>query len=87
MRRAFPETPLARHAFARQYANAMTLDEIEIAANELPSAKKAELLLFLAESLRRDQAPLPTPREFTERQLTEWMDEDEAAMRRFEAGS
>jgi hypothetical protein len=65
----------------------MTLTEIENAANELPAGKRAELLLFLAESLRRDQAPLPKPREFSEEQLQTWMDEDEEAMRRFRAGA
>jgi hypothetical protein len=64
----------------------MTLGELENAANELPVAKRTELLLFLAESLRREQAPLPRPREFSDEQLKDWMDEDEEAMRRFRAG-
>ncbi len=64
----------------------MTLSELENAANELPAAKRTELLLFLAESLRKEQAPLPRPREFSEVQLQAWMDEDEEAMRRFRAG-
>jgi hypothetical protein len=65
----------------------MTLTEIEEAASELPTAKKTELLLFLAESLRKEQAPLPAPRQFSKEQLDQWMDEDEASMRRFQAGT
>jgi hypothetical protein len=67
----------------------MTLTELESAANELPAAKRTELLLFLAESLRKEQVPqvpLPKPREFSDEQLKAWMDEDEEAMRRFRAG-
>ena len=43
-----------------------TLAEIEQAAEELPAAQRTELLLFLAESLRKEQAPLPEPRLFSE---------------------
>ena len=62
-----------------------TLVEIERAADELPS-QRAELLLFLAETIRKEQAPLPEPREFSTQQLQAWMDEDEDAMHRFRAG-
>ena len=62
------------------------LVEIERAAEELPSGQRAELLLFLAETLRKEGAPLPEPRQFTAEQLKAWMDEDEEAMRRFRAG-
>lgn len=65
----------------------MTLTELEKAANELPAGSRTELLLFLAESLRKEQAPLPRPREFSEEQLKAWMEDDEAAMRRFRAGA
>ncbi|HVM48005.1 MAG TPA: hypothetical protein VMU04_08255 [Candidatus Acidoferrum sp.] len=65
----------------------MTLTEIEREAESLPAAKRAELLLFLAESLRKEQAPLPPPRLFSDEQLRAWMDEDEEAMRRFRAGA
>ncbi len=64
-----------------------TLAEIENAVTELPVAKKTELLLFLAENLRSEQAPLPKPREFSVAQLRRWQDEDEEAMRHFQAGS
>lgn len=60
-----------------------TLDEIERAAEELPTGQKTELLLFLARSLRKEQAPLPEPRIFSDDQLQRWMNEDEEAMRRF----
>ena len=63
-----------------------TLVEIERAAEELPSPQRTELLLFLAETLRKEQAPLPEPREFSTQQLQAWMDEDEEAMRRFRVG-
>ena len=63
------------------------LVEIEQAVGGLPSAQKAELLLFVAQSLREEQAPLPEPRLFSDEQLRAWMDEDEAAMCRFRAGA
>jgi len=63
-----------------------TLTEIEQAAGELPAGQRTELMLFLAESLRREQVPLPEPRQFSETQLKAWMDEDEEAMRRFRDG-
>jgi hypothetical protein len=65
----------------------MTLTELEEAAGKLPAGKRTELLLFLAESLRKEQAPLPPPRVFSEEQLKTWMDEDEESMRRFKAGA
>jgi hypothetical protein len=64
-----------------------TLAEIEKAANDLPAAQQTELMLFLAEALRKNQAPLPKPREFSKEQLDSWMDEDEEAMRQFKAGT
>jgi hypothetical protein len=64
-----------------------TLTEIENAVTGLPAAKRTELLLFVAESLRNEEAPLPEPREFSAEQLRAWMDEDEEAMRRFQAGA
>ena len=65
----------------------MSLTEIEKAADKLPVPERAELLLFLAESLRKEQAPLPKPREFSEEQLKACMDEDEEGMRRFRLGA
>ena len=64
-----------------------TLAEIETAASTLSSSEKAELLLFVAEQLRAERAPLPEPRLFTPEQLQEWMDEDEADMRSYRAGA
>jgi hypothetical protein len=60
-----------------------TLVEIERAVEELPSSQRTELLLFVAQGLREEQAPLPEPRLFSDEQLRAWMDEDEAAMSRF----
>lgn len=64
-----------------------TLVEIESAAAALSAGEKAELLLFVAQQLRAEQAPLPEPRLFTKDQLQAWMDEDEGDMRRFRAGA
>jgi hypothetical protein len=60
-----------------------TLVEIESAAAALSASEKAELLLFVARQLRKEQAPLPEPRLFTKEQLQSWMDEDEEDMRLF----
>ena len=61
-----------------------TLVEIETAAAALSTGEKAELLLFVAQQLRAEQAPLPEPRLFSDDQLQQaWMDEDEEDMRRF----
>ena len=59
-----------------------TLDEIEAAADALPSEEKQRLFLFLAERLRA-QGALPVPRSFSEEEINGWIDRDEADMRRF----
>ena len=64
-----------------------TLLDIERAAGELPPAQQTELLYFLAERLGDTSLPLPEPREFSAEQLEQWMDADEAAMRRFREGA
>ena len=64
-----------------------SLVDIEQAVENLSAEQQAELLLFVAERLRSQQAPLPEPREFSEEQLLVWLDEDERAMERFRAGS
>ena len=63
-----------------------TLAEIEPAAEMLPAVEQQELLLFLAARLRARGDALPEPRLFTPEQLQAWMDEDEADLRRFDAG-
>lgn len=60
-----------------------SLVEIESAAAALSTGEKAELLLFVAQQLRDEQAPLPEPRLFSKDQLQAWMDEDEEDMVRF----
>ena len=35
---------------------------VSVLIQELPSSQKTELLLFVAQSLREEQAPLPEPR-------------------------
>lgn len=64
-----------------------TLVDIEQAVQNLSAAQQAELLLFVAERLRSQRAPLPEPRDFSEEQLKAWLDEDEQAMQRFRASS
>ena len=64
-----------------------SLVDIEQAVENLSAEQQAELLLFVAERLRSQQAPLPEPREFSEEQSLVWLDEDERAMERFRAGS
>lgn len=64
-----------------------SLVDIEQAVENLSAEQQAELLLFVAERLRSQQAPLPEPREFSVEQLLAWLDEDEREMERFRAGS
>jgi len=63
-----------------------TLNEIEAAADALPSEQKQELFLFLAARLRAGSTQLPAPREFGRDQIEAWIADDEAGMRRFKAG-
>ncbi len=60
----------------------VTLAEIESAAAGLSPAEKQELMLFLASRLRAEGAALPEPRTFTSEEMTGWIAEDEADMRR-----
>ena len=68
-------------------ARMKTLAEIESAAQQLTGAEQTELLYFLAQRLGDANLPLPEPREFSAEQLKQWMDEDEADLRRFNAGA
>lgn len=63
-----------------------SLVDIEQAVQSLSAEQQAELLLFVAERLRSHGTPLPEPRDFSEAQIREWLDEDERAMDRFRAG-
>jgi hypothetical protein len=63
-----------------------TLAEIEAAAETLPAQQKQELLLFLAERLRRSGGPRPEPRTSPSERIASWIREDEADMRRFREG-
>jgi hypothetical protein len=63
-----------------------TLPEIEAAADALPPQQKQELFLFLAARMRADATQLPAPREFSREQIDAWITDDEAGMRRFQAG-
>jgi hypothetical protein len=64
-----------------------TLSEIEAAADALSVEQKRELLLFVAERLCAQRAPLPAPRRFSKEQIDRWIDEDDAGGKQFgEAG-
>jgi hypothetical protein len=60
-----------------------TLAEIETAADALSAAEKQQLLLFLANRLKAQGAPLADAPSLPREMKTDWMAEDEAAMRRF----
>ena len=63
-----------------------TLTEIETAAEALPPEQKQELFLFLATRLCAGGGPLPAPREFSRKQIDDWIADDEEGMRRFREG-
>jgi len=60
-----------------------TLAKIEAAVDALPPEDKQELLLFLAARLREQSGQLPAPRRYSREQLSAWITEDEADMRRY----
>ncbi|MBM4298045.1 MAG: hypothetical protein FJ143_09930 [Deltaproteobacteria bacterium] len=62
-----------------------TLTEIEAAADALSPEQKQELFLFLAARLRA-AGQLPPPRDFSLKQIEEWIAKDEEGMRRLRAG-
>jgi len=55
-----------------------TLAEIETAADSLPSEQKEELLRFLAMRLQKERT-LPTPRIYSEEELSSMLAEDQRA--------
>lgn len=59
-----------------------TLAEIKTAAIALPAAERQQLMLFLAASLKAQDALLPDA-PLSREMKADWMAEDEAAMRRF----
>ena len=63
-----------------------TLAEIEAAADALPQEQKEKLFLFLATRLRAGGGELPPSREFSLKQMEQWIADDEAGYRRFLAG-
>jgi len=63
-----------------------TLEEIEAAADALTIEQKQELLLYLVTRLRAQGARVPEPRKFTGEQISGWIAEDEADMRRLREG-
>jgi hypothetical protein len=64
----------------------ITLAEIELAANALSASEKQQLMLFLAARLQAEGTPLPFTADLPRDMKTDWMAEDEAAMRRFHPG-
>jgi hypothetical protein len=61
----------------------ITLAEIEMAADALSAAEKQQLMLFLAARLQAQGAALPETPALPRERVSDWMAEDEAAMRRF----
>jgi hypothetical protein len=62
------------------------LNEIEAASEDLPPEDKRQLIVFLAARLRAGGSSLPEPRDFSTEQVRGWVAEDEADLRRFQAG-
>jgi hypothetical protein len=59
-----------------------TLAEIETAAAALSDTEQQQLMLFLAARLQAQGALLPETLRLSREMMTDWMAEDEAAMRR-----
>ena len=60
------------------------LEQIEAAAESLAPEEKQQLMLFLATRMRAQGAQMPEPRKFSRNQMSGWIAEDEADMRRFQ---
>lgn len=60
-----------------------TLAEIETAADALSAAEMQQLMLHLAARLEAQGALLPAANPCPRERASDWMAEDEAAMRRF----
>jgi hypothetical protein len=60
-----------------------TLADIASASEVLSAQEKQQLMLFLADRLREEGTSLPALAGNSSGILTDWMAEDEAAMRRF----
>ena len=59
-----------------------SLVDIESATEQLSRREREELLVFLAESLRKERgAEAPAPRRFTSHEIGSWIAEDEADMK------
>lgn len=60
--------------------------EITSAIRELTPAERSELLLRIAEMIRAEGIPLPSPRDLSVEQMQRWIDEDEREMREIREG-
>ena len=60
-----------------------TLAEIDAAAKTLPIEEQRELLLALASRLRAEPGSMPEPRLFSVEDISSWVEQDEADMKRF----
>jgi hypothetical protein len=60
-----------------------TLAELKTAADALPATEQQQLMLYLAARLQAEGASLPETPSFPREKKSDWMAEDEAAMRRF----
>ena len=59
-----------------------TLDEIKAAISELPRSDVNQLMRFMFQQFPATPEQMPPPRDFSEEQIREWIEEDEAAMER-----
>lgn len=64
-----------------------TLSEIELAADSLTATEKQQLMLYLASRLQAQGVPLPESSGLSRDRSSDWMAEDEAAMRSFRTGA
>jgi hypothetical protein len=60
-----------------------TLAEVKTAADALPATEQQQLMLHLAARLQAQGTPPPETSSTCRDKKTDWMAEDEAAMRRF----
>jgi hypothetical protein len=64
-----------------------TLVEIETMADALSATEKQQLMLYLAARLEAQGASLPKTPALPRERVSDWMAEDEAAMRRFRSSA
>jgi hypothetical protein len=73
---------LVKYPFGRYSLAVTTLAEIKSAAESLSAQEQQQLMLFLVARLK-DRGEIASPPSLSREVKTDWMAEDEAAMRRF----